>query len=122
MVAKKKTVPPTKKTLWDKSIASFTIVGPEGNPNIREINTEEGLSLELITSLQKAKVASTKVIYAKSNLIYHRMFAVFATSRSKHPNLYIVMGGVVGINYTFVNLIGVSPEGKRVNKTQLIGD
>lgn len=122
MVAKQKSTPSTKKSLWEKSISSFTMVGPEGNPNIREIKSEEGLPPKLIRSLQKAKLASTKIIYAKTNTIYHRMFAVFATSRSKLPSLYIVMGGVVGINYTYLNLIGISPEGKRINKTQLVGD
>jgi hypothetical protein len=122
MATKKKPAKTNRKTLWEKSIASFTMVGPKDNPNIREIKSEEGLSPKLIAALQKAKIASTKIIYAKTNTIYHTMFAVFATSRSKLPSLYIVMGAVVGINYTYLNLIGISPEGKRVNKKQLVGD
>ncbi len=122
MAIKKKAIGTKRKTLWEKSIESFTMVGPKDNPNIREIKSEYGLSPKLITALQKAKLASTKIIYAKTNTIYHQMFAVYATSRSKSPGLYIVMGAVVGINYTYLNLIGISPDGKREGKTQLVGD
>lgn len=118
--AKKKK--PVRKSLWEKSLRSFTMVGPVDNSNIREIKSEEGLSPKLIISLQKAKVKSTEKIYHKTNTIIHKIFSVYSTSRSKVPSLYIVMGSVIGINYTYVNLIGVSPEGKRLKTKLMIGD
>ncbi len=49
-----------KKSLWEKSIHSFTMFDTTDNPNIRELKTEEGFSAKLILSLQKAKVKSTE--------------------------------------------------------------
>ncbi|HMV42970.1 MAG TPA: hypothetical protein PK079_23595 [Leptospiraceae bacterium] len=119
---KKKSLPKEKPNLFEKSIQSFTILGPVENSNIRKIESEEGLPFHLIVAFQKAKAESTKGANLKSNSIDHSVFAVYATSRSKHPSHYIVMGSVAGVNYTYVNLIGVSPDGKKIGKSQMVGD
>lgn len=123
MPAKKKnTSKKEKPTLFEKTIKSFTMVGPVDNPNIKKIDSEEGLPFKLLVALQKAKQESTKIVYAKTNSIFHSIYSVYATTRSKEPALYIVMGSVVGINYTYVNLIGVSPDARKVGKIQMVGD